>query len=222
MTYSNIEQQGSHVAAIRYMKSRLVLGRTLAKFLLETIDRSEGTVFTLSPRQLNPTELMEFEIGHVDTEGLASAGAISPILGSEKELAELISHLLREPQKFCFLENWLATPDDPWVRRAKSHIVTLGTEVYHVMSSAETRISEAIREASQIPVFVGAIGNFSINMGSSIMAGQTVTADSLKSFAETVECIFVGAYDGEGYVLWFDKRPEEQALDFLSAPSVSS
>ena len=83
--------------------------------------------------------------------------------------------------------------------------MTYGTEVYHVVFGSDRTSDQtvnSISEASHIPVFLGAVGLLSAESQELISIHKTLSKDSLLRIAETVRCVFAGAYDGEGFVLW--------------------
>ena len=196
--------------AFDYMTRVLENGHTLAKFLVRVIAPNEGIFFALSPRPLTRSQVLRFDSGHFPQRPVSAMvggvpGAISPVANSQDELMKVLHKLLEPPEAVCFLENSLASGSDTWLRKAKSRVISHGAEVYHVLFSddrAEAKISAAIREAQQIPIFVGAVGHLAPPVASSIMKRRTVATGDLEEFAATARCIFIGAYDGEGYVVW--------------------
>jgi len=53
-------------------------------------------------------------------------------------------------------------------------------------------------------VFVGAVGRQPLERVADDSENVTISLGQLKSFAKSAYCIFVGAYDGEGYLVWKD------------------
>ena len=138
---------------------------------------------------------------HPSGRGHCATPIPGPTEDSNAKLGEFIYQSLSSLDGVCFLENAVASASDPWLRKAKSNIATYGSEVYHVIASRDIgnqKIVETIREASQIPVFIGAAGQAT----SESVAHKVVTAETLKHVAETAQLVFVGAYDGEGYLVW--------------------
>lgn len=200
------------MAAVKYLKRQLGLGKTLSKLLLDSVAFENGEILALSAVALNPTEATQFESGHalrantppkhVATGELAFATYPTP--GASGQLAQTIHSLLSEPTSLCLLENPLARAGDPWLTRAKSRVVLHGSEVYHALFGAdrdEIRIVNAIREAERPPLFVGAVGYAPSDMPADISSSSTITAEQLANFAGSVRCVFVRAYDGEGYLV---------------------
>lgn len=208
MHYLNDESNRS--AAILYVESVLSEGHTLAKLLLQRFKPQVGTVFILSPDPLDSSQVLQFDSGHFPQEPVSATigglpGSMSPIADSDDEFTRLICELLEAPDSVCLIENFLARAGDPWLQRAKSCVVTHESEVFHAVFSedhTQDKIADAIREARGIPVFIGVVGRLTSETAGFIQKEKAVTASALESIAETARLVFVGAYDGEGFVLW--------------------
>ncbi|SRR5229473_2823591 len=215
MTYLTDETQRR--AAVDYTRQQLGSGNSLAKFLLEGFDFKTATVVVLNAVPLSAIQITEFNWGHVPpAEESAQHIMIErqpflayPKANSYEHLTEVIYSSLQEPQRVCVLENMLASPGDPWLKRAKSRVATHGTEVYHIVDATERlreKIEDAVREAASLPVFVGAVGRQPPDPILGDAGDATISTRQLRTFANTVHCIFVGAYDGEGYLVWHSDR----------------
>ena len=68
--------------------------------------------------------------------------------------------------------------------------------------SDAAKVCAAIIESSHPPLSWGALGQIPTDRLVSGADGLTLTTDELKRFAETVRCLFVSAYDGEGCLVW--------------------
>lgn len=203
-------------SAVEYMRRQLGQGKSLAKALLETVDFEEGKILTSYPTPASPIEAeQQFKWGHLwghsvqtQPEQVKIAGAYYvafPVAKAREQLVEMIRDLLRDTERVCLLENYLAEAHDGWLQRAKSRIVTHGNEVYHVLVSADhdkAKIEAAIREWDHLPTSIGALGGMNEEVSVHIAAAKTITTGELAAFAETVWSVFVGAYDGEGYIVW--------------------
>jgi hypothetical protein len=202
--------ESSRSAAVLYMESILTRGHTLAKFLLQRIKLQDGKVIVLTSDPLDSAEVLEFESGHFPQEVVPGTvgglpGSISPVVDSDDQLVELIRELLGTPDSICIMENQSARADWPWLQRVKSFAVTHESEVFHLVFSKDRSqhgIADTIREARRIPVFIGAVGRITKEAAKSIQKQKTITTSDLESVAGTARLVFVGAYDGEGYVIW--------------------
>ena len=207
-----LDDKTGHSAAIEYMKHVLTQGHTLAKFLLQSVKPQMGTIFILSPDPLDSSQALQFESGHFPQEPVSALigglpGAMSPVADSDDELVSLISLLLDTPGAACLLESSRASGGDPWLQRARSCVATREDEAFHALFSedhTEDKIADAILEARGIPeaLFIGAVGKLAPETAKSILTQKALAAKTLESFAETAQLVFVGAYDGEGYVVW--------------------
>ncbi|MGH9739821.1 MAG: hypothetical protein ACRD4X_14730 [Candidatus Acidiferrales bacterium] len=208
-----MRKESDRALAAGYFRQQLAQGKSLAKLLLASVAFEGGDVAALSAVVLNPNEATQFESGHtVATDSQLQRVAIGemnlrgyPVPSTVGQLGEAIYALLSDPDDLCLLENSLAEPSDPWMKRAKSRLLFHDTEVYHAIFGVErdkARIANAVREAEHPRVFVGAVGRVPSGMGCDLVSISTVTADQLAQFAKTVLSVFVRAYDGEGYLVW--------------------
>ena len=185
----------------------------MAKLLLASVAFDDGDFVALSAVALQTNEAMQFDSGHaLMSESTRQRVAVgervywgTPVPKATGQLAEAIHALLSEPEHVCLLENSLAQPSDPVLKRAKCRLLLHNTEVYHPlfgMDRDNTKIANAIREAEHPGVFVGAVGRVPSGMGCDLVSISTISADQLADFAKAVHTVFVQAYDGEGYLVW--------------------
>jgi hypothetical protein len=208
-----LNDENSRTAAIDHIARILGQGHTLAMFLLESINVRLGTIFVLAPGALDSAQVVQFDQGHfpqgaVTKVVLGELQSVSPIADSESQLVEVISNKLVRGNA-CLLENAMARSGDTWLEKTESRVITHGTEIYHVLLETdrdEEKIRNAIREARQFPVFIGATGQLLRDTASSLVTAGVVRTDDLKVFAESTQTVVVGAYDGEGYIVW-DRNP---------------
>jgi hypothetical protein len=211
MTY--VKEEIIRSAAVEYVRRQLAQGKSLARHLTENIDFGQGDILILTPAPLNQTEMTQFDWGHTPTAQsmpvqitIADASyMVAHKADVYDQLAEGIFKQLGDTGNVCLLENSLAQAQDPWLQRAKSLVITIGTDVYHMLSSADKdqiKIGDAIREAEHLPTFIGALGRVASDTLAQIASSKVLTTEQINDFAKTVHCIFIGAYDGEGYVVW--------------------
>lgn len=199
-------------SALEYLRRVLMQGKTLAKSLLQTTQLTDDKTALLSVAPFAAAAFERFDAGHVaPIEGSLRKITIgdrsyvaSPTIGATDQLAAVIHRLLNSDGSICMLENSLAEASDSWLQRASSRIVTHGCDVLHLLVSGDSKnmIEQAIRESQSIPISVGALGEPSPALRASILATRTISAEQLAEFSRAVYCIFVGGYDGEGYVVW--------------------
>jgi hypothetical protein len=201
----------SQSKALDYLVSQLKRGKTFAHLLAERTDFTRGKVVAMTHSPLDDKELVEFQLGHSyrsHSEGFAiSLGTIQGTAmakpNSNSELVSEIKKFLSVEKRACLLENSLAAAHDPWLRRAKSRILTYNSDVYHVLTSNnvdQDDISVAIKEASNADMLIGALGSIWENLTSS--QAFDPGREDLAKFAQEASSVFVSAYDGEGYLVW--------------------
>lgn len=96
------------------------------------------------------------------------------------------------------IENAYARKGDANLTRRKSRHAYCGDDVFHVLLHGASRsdVALAIREAKAIPTFLGVLGD-----AHSHRWGLEIAGPELDDFAESASAVFVGAYDGESFVL---------------------
>jgi hypothetical protein len=210
-----ITEASARAAAVEYIRRQLGQGKSLSKSLLATIDFEKGDIIALSSTPFfGPEDILQFDWGGHAPQAVAKRERIKigdtsyiavPKASANKQLVEAIYESLQNPESICFLENYLAEAHDPWLQGAKSRVITNGSEVYHTIFSADRdkgKIEAAIREWNGPPTSVGALGSMNEKDSGHIASMKTITTGQLTVFAETVQSIFIRAYDGEGYIVW--------------------
>jgi len=210
---THLKEENIRAAAVEYLKKQLGKGKSLTTILLQALDFGTGDVIALSPTPLSPAETTQFDWGHVPP-NMAEAkyitvgnlsGLATPVAKANDQLVDLICNSLAATESVCLMENWLSDAGDAWLQRAKSLVITHGEEVYHLLTTAhrdKKKIEDARREAEHLPVFTGAVGRIARDVSAKVLALKIITTEQLAAFSTTVECVFAGAYDGEGYVVW--------------------
>ena len=131
---------------------------------------------------------------------------ISPILNLDSSLALMVTdHLESAPSALCLFENRLAKPYDPWLRHSKLHNLFLGMSVCHYLTSTDSSDTELIRltiskSRSIRPPLLGVL----TRLADGAATGQTggVGGNHIKAIVSHIEKLVVGAYDGEGFIVW--------------------
>lgn len=202
--------------AIDYIRQRLASGNTLATWLLQRADIDNGRVVTFLPPYVNEEAAKEFTTGgkisepffesHENvTNDQASAWKMVPTPNTDLLLVETIQAFLTTgEERICILEDPLAKANDPGLTTAGARVLVFKEEVYYLLSEPEVegkRVLESIRRAATHWLFIGAMT--SMPKGFAFTPDtQQLTARELRAIAEQTEKIIIGAYDGEGYLIW--------------------
>ena len=132
------------------------------------------------------------------------SGAALPTPNANGKLVNFVSQKLGASGRYCLLENYLAAPQDPVLRSARSRIAVCGSDVYHLLLHKDgpgISVANAIREARTIPTFVGASGQVA-DTARYQSTRITLSFEELRVLAASVDVVFALAYDGEGYLCW--------------------
>ncbi len=202
--------------AIAFMRECLAQGHTLAKFLTLRPDLDHGTIFAPVPPAIELDPIRNFRHGpllpspttnnHVeysDEEGKSIS--VVPVPSTNHILEQLIRNYLKQSNhKVCVFEDALATASDPYLKDLSIRMLTLNKEVYYVLLStdnSEDAVRRTIRQAANphpglIAMVTTMTGDdFSFRRG-------VITRDGLKRLSDKAEKIILGAYHGEGYLIW--------------------
>jgi hypothetical protein len=197
--------------SINYIQDCLRYGSTISKNALKKKDFNKGKFFTYLPLNVTEKEALQFNIGGKIVISNKKIKFDSDLSMTEKPncnfnmVEEIKGHLLQKTENICVLENYLARPKDPCLIKSQSHLFFYREEVYHLLSSNDAEkdvILNAISESSSIPIFIGFMTSIEQSIQKSIGWMQYIKEEFLTIMAERTVKIFVGAYDGEGYLIW--------------------
>jgi hypothetical protein len=202
--------------ALEYITESLRDGEELSAMVLKTIALEAGNVVTYLPIGTASSSIKQFRSGGIlGSPSGATATAVdqhkaparfSAIPNLDNSLISIVTdHLKSTPSALCLFENRLAKPADPWLRHSKLHNVTLGTSVCHYLTSNDSFDAELVRltinkSRSIRPPLLGVLAKLS-GGGATSQIGDVVGND-LKAIVGRMEKLVVGAYDGEGFILW--------------------
>lgn len=191
-------------------------GKTLAKALLKAQPIERGRVTTMLPTYVKDDEAREFEDGilmepppethRIVTRPDGGRDRWVPKPSTEACLIEVIQEYLKEEGRVCIFEDCLARPSDPISQQRKAHMITFDDECYQIVTwkdpTAE-KIKATIRfSEAGWPPLIGAMTSVPKGYGLPLALGTDVAFADLELFAKRAEKIIVGAYDGEGYLIW--------------------
>jgi hypothetical protein len=199
--------------------NRITYGHTLSQLLLEVLDLHQGKITTFLPIDVRPEQLYDFEAGGVlpfpekstwryITEQSGKKTILTPIPRDDSFVLTLIREFLcSDKNNVCIIEEPLAKPTDSSMSRRKTPYIIYGNEVYHFLSSrvGEAEIAEAIKWPHTTVSFLAILTTLVQNIA--LINKQKISADELRVLARGTETLMIGAYDGEGYLIWRKKSP---------------
>jgi hypothetical protein len=194
------------VEARSWLKSLLVYG-TLCKILLERLDFDVGRILTFVPPSASDDAVKAFEWSIQSASRVAPTArdSNSKAVGYEiltPALASSIRKYLRErSEHVCIFEDQIARPSDGRLLRSQTTVTTFGESVYHVLSPPDIytdRIDRTVDVVSRpYPPLIGVMTKCLASV-----FGPPLTHEMLVDLADNAALIAVGAYDGEGFLLW--------------------
>ncbi len=200
---------------VRYIRDRLADGKALGGMLLRTLQLDRGTTFTFLPPGVDERERLKFCQGgklpqpaRPVTRIRAPDGGtwhMTPKPNTRSKLADVIASFIdRDEHRACVFEDETASPDYPYLRTIATPIGTYKEDVYHfvVGPSPDLQLIERTIAHATSWLFICAMTVVPKDMLPLRPGMRQIEFNDLRRLAEGTEQIAVGAYDGEGYVLW--------------------
>ena len=193
------------IAASSYIKETLNIGLTLSHFIGLNFNFMDGELFSFIPIDFDNAKIINF-----------THGQNFPNTAIREAVCKLIEEFMTDHSDLVlFLENNLVRPSDPWLTKTLVSTIQHENEIYHycTISKSETmgvsyNFNEAISEtiSAADDAYPPLIGVISICPSSLYdhppgMFG-TLQREELEMIAKKAVFIIVGAYDGEGYIIW--------------------
>lgn len=185
--------------ALAYFKTALANGRSLAQQLAR-LDLSEGVIASLPADAL--TAGFSLHSGGLRDAGLSfKLGNLQFVRIDNAQVKQalirlLTDHLSSFEDAVVFLEHSLARAGDAWLARSQLRYVTHDDDVIFLVTD-----SASVEEAVNAVPFRDLVA--AITRGASVAGSgsETLTID-LKEWAHNSTQIIVGAFDGEGALVW--------------------
>ena len=211
-----IERKLDKRAAANYLISALEGGRALSASLLSHFDLRNGSFTAFFPRGSDLGEPVDFRAGGKfplagrDRWAAGPDGSTAiPVVSAHEAVARSIKKELALGCAVTLLENPMATPSDPWLTNAKSRVLQLGRDVFHLLLPEDDvpYILASLREASGHPASIGVVAS-PASLPPVIEGEFLVTERWIDTIASAAQTIFAEAFDGESYVFWRRQVPE--------------
>lgn len=210
--------------ALPYFPYRLKEGNKIARILLKNYDLFKGKVYTYSPRgyQKKDIEKKDFEgplskmskpyKKHRDQNKETTTGTIMiPIFSTDDILVDLMIKHLDEKGGIIFFEDHIRTVENMEFIKDLPHFIEGDKVYYHLDNSNKNDlklIDKIVKFSADFwPGLIGAITNIKKDEFSKLKEGK-LNNELFKKISQSTEKIILGAYDGEGYLIW-EKSPEE-------------
>ncbi|MDX6500439.1 MAG: hypothetical protein QOG23_3699 [Blastocatellia bacterium] len=213
--------------AIEYIKDRLARGKTLASLLLEHRDLDGGDVVTFLPSNADFKRIRNFSEGGVlptppsethqhYTTPDGTKTVLVPVPGTNSHLVTTIQEFLKQGEgRICLFESAVARPTDGFLSSPNAQdlrVLTCENDVYYFLTEDgldRKKINKTVSYAISYLV-IGVLAQLSkvdkfLPIEQNISRGE-ITLYDLRLLTEKTQKIIVGAYDGEGYLIWSDNQ----------------
>jgi hypothetical protein len=213
---SNWKEVKLGLDAVEYVREYLLKGHTLSECLLQRHDLFQGAVFACVPSSVSDRTAENFRDGpllpepkpqtHIRQRNKdGSTVTLIPVPNTDNILAEIIKTFLeRTKVGACVFEEAAARPSDPCMSSSTTAWIEYNDEVYYFLLHSDAtlgKIQQAIRQAASVyPGLIGVMTRMPDPEFSS--RRKRITASGLRELARNTEKIIIGAYDGEGYLIW--------------------
>ena len=195
-----------------YIRERLGAGHALSSAVLSGCDLELGSVVTYLPAGISSERAHEFTAGgklpapdRSTWTALPDGGVAVPIPSTMDRLPRVVHEYLQAgPNRIWLFEDFNASPSDPVMKELRCRFVSFGNEVYYPLdrSSDEESIREAARRAFSFVSFVGVGAKLSPADSERLTRVTELEKADLDRVVPGLDLLSVGAYDGEGFLLW--------------------
>ncbi|TEB15729.1 hypothetical protein Psfp_01960 [Pelotomaculum sp. FP] len=189
--------------AVVYIKDILKYGNTISKYLLQSYDFEKGKVVTYLPYDINNEDARHFKVG----------GKIKSPAEYENSFPIPIAYLMNSIKLFlkggesrlCIFEDVTSKPKDPRISSKDDRIYIYGDEIYYALFGEDAenneKIHDTIWDSDSHWHFVCIMTSLS-KKSFYLRNNKNLNANELKMLVEGTERVAIGAYDGEGYLIW--------------------
>lgn len=186
----NIEHQLVAERVLPWVRRSLVdpLALRFSKLVEPLVEWNSASFSVFADESVSESELMDFDVG----------GKVSPSPRPEEWLLEAVALRPWSQEPRCWLvEDWMARPNDQFLRAQSLPAIYLGSEVYYLVSNPESNKNWGRISSNRPPLFHA----FVLDDISMVMPGTQIQASDLDLWARHVKAIALGVYDAESYLL---------------------
>ena len=182
--------------ARQYMIQKTSGGLSLSQAFLGCLDSDSGLVYSIWPENATRDKIYSFKDGVGG--GFLHHGDIE-----SQFIGYIRSFLSIGTDKVVIFENSLASSGDPWLPKARSHLLFHNGEVYHFLMSrhneADTvlmHVREAMKSWRNWVLFS------SLPVGTDLVNRGELDGGVINTLAARTERCAIDAYDFDGYLIW--------------------
>jgi hypothetical protein len=186
---------------LKYIKGELYRGKYYAKSILQRNKLEEGVIHTIIPPEcVNDAEDFDDSIlkPYEDLGGNPKEYRQKLITNVEQLIRDYIMN-----NNGCAIFEIFARSDSPILDRGNKKYFIFNKEAYLILfknTDLKNEIHEYLPSARPYPEIIGlsSLSEHDIEY----VEYQTVDEGMMKKLVETTDYLIIGAYDGEGYLIW--------------------
>jgi hypothetical protein len=191
--------------ASQYFIEQLQDGNTLAQILLQYSLLDTGRYFALLQQSADKSLVYNFRFGGIlpqnPLEPITFRGKIYPGRKKASSHQELVMYLKNAmgSQTYCYFDDQMHRREDVVAKQYKAETLYYNEELYLFLQSANfstERLEKMIRYADAQWYYMSVISEEEPG------ANQEISTEKLQRIASRTTHIVIGAYDGEGYLVW--------------------
>ena len=188
----------SFLPTMIYVRQVLEQSNSLSDALLHLINFSDGHFFTYLPKDVELSDIYQFERG-----GISS--------NTYLEVAKILLDKVNENSKIsCIIDDVIRKPSDKNITSFGACSLFLNDEVYHLITkkmAAVEVIFKCLHETDAIWHSLAVLTEAHLNE----LSSSDLSVEKIQEICLMTRVLVVGAYDGEGYIFW-EKVAEESPL----------
>lgn len=196
--------------SLQYTRHQLKGGNTLSSEVLKSVDFSTGNFFTLLPNDAILEKCYVFTSGGIlpqpPMEWYCSEGKMASYSVIPTIQEEMVSYILKkatEDNLLCVFEDVLSTKKNIYLDFFKTHSILrfFKDEVYFVLNRNkldELIISKCLEKSNAIWHSLCVLSKIELKKEQDDVFGLK----EIDTICVNAKLIIIGAYDGEGYVVW--------------------
>lgn len=198
-------------------------GKMLAKLILDLVNLKQGAVYTFLPENVSPEQIYQFKeggmiplsdedranitpIGRVPTPEGYEGGVLVPTPDNYELLFPIINDYLKmDTKNICIFIAAMQESNHLYMRPENTNLFTFKNNVYWYVASTEAsiqKIEEMQRKSSNAWIQVFGVLTRSDKVEVPPFNKREITLEELETLAKNTSKIAVGAYDGEGFLIW--------------------
>jgi len=195
-----------------YLRKQLSGGHSLATQLLRLCRLENGKAHTYLPGDTKEEAAYKFDVGGVVTHSKhKNAGATEQVIDGQKwqpsrsavihAVPLIYKSLKAHPGALCIFEDPVSELGDPCLAQITTPMLSYGKEIYHWINSEDAspdKIEEVLLNGESW-MLIGAVSLSPQNLNRN---SKELASEDIETIARGTSILIVGAYDGEGYLIW--------------------